>query len=276
MAQRRQPVSARLVPRAFGMSHTTVDVSALIGPYPFREVPHPDPGTLIGVLDREEIPRAWVGHLPSVFHRDPRKGNESLYRDLAPHRTRLDPAPVVRPDWPAWEKELDRAVNEGATAIRAYPAHWGLGPENSSLADLAHACAKKELPMLLTVRFEDARQRHAIDVAGDLPAATIRGLARAGTHARIVVVAAGRAMIEEVHWGLTPAERERVWYDTSWIWGPPEDDFAHLLRTIGAARFVYGTGWPMRLAQVTRANLALLPPDLFGARLADPASWKPS
>jgi hypothetical protein len=258
------------------MSNAAIDVSALIGPYPFRELPHPDPGTLIGVLDREEISRAWVGHLPTAFHRDPRKGNEALYRDLASHRSRLDPAPVVRPDWPGWEKELERAASEGAAAIRAYPAHWGLGPEHPALAALGRACAQKKLPVVLTVRFEDGRQRHSIDVAGDLPAATIRGLARAATGARIVVVAAGRATIEEIHWGLTPSERELVWYDTSWIWGPPEDDFAHLLRTVGAARFVYGTGWPLRLAQVTRANLALLPPDLRGARLADPSMWKNS
>lgn len=256
------------------MSNTTVDVAALIGSYPYRELPHPDAGTLIGVLDREEIRRAWVGHLPTAFHRDPRKGNEALYRDLVPYRRRLDPSPVVRPDWPGWEKELGRAVAEGALAVRAYPAHWGFGTEHPAMADLGRACAEKQLALLLTVRFEDARQRHVIDVAGDLPAATIRSIARAGTRARIVVVAAGRALIEEVHWGLTPSERELVWYDTSWIWGPPEGDFAHLLRTIGATRFVYGTGWPLRLAQVTRANFALLPPDLAGARLTDPAAWQ--
>ena len=256
------------------MRRASVDVSALIGPYPFREIPHPDAATLVGVLDREEIASAWVGHLPTAFHRDPRKGNESLYRDLASLRARLAPAPVVRPDWPAWEDELARATDEGAAAIRAYPAHWGMGPESPALAALGHACAVRALPVLFTVRFEDSRQRHAIDVAGDLPAATVRGLARAGTGVRIVVVAAGRAMIEEIHWGLTPAERELVWYDTSWIWGPPEDDFAHLLRTVGATRFVYGTGWPLRLAQVTRANLALLPPDLSDIQLAGPASWR--
>lgn len=255
------------------MSNTTVDVAALIGAYPYRELPHPDAGTLIGVLDREEIPRAWVGHLPTAFHRDPRKGNEALYRELVPYRKRLDPSPVVRPDWPGWEKELARAVDEGAHAVRAYPVHWGLGVEHPAMIDLGRACADRQLAVLLTVRFEDARQRHVIDVAGDLPAATIRAIARAGTGARIVVVAAGRALIEEVHWGLTPAERERVWYDTSWIWGPPEGDFEHQLRTIGATRFVYGTGWPLRLAQVTRANLALLPPDLVGARLTDPTTW---
>jgi hypothetical protein len=157
--------------------------------------------------------------------------------------------------------------------VRAYPSHWGYGPEHPALLELGRASAKAALPLILTVRFEDGRQRHALDVAGDLSAAAVRGIARAGTQARIVVVAAGRAMIEEIHWGLTPFERELIWYDTSWIWGPPEDDFAHLLRTVGANRFVYGTGWPMRLAQLTRANLALLPPDLVGVSLADPSSW---
>ena len=255
------------------MSLAAVDVSALIGPYPFRELPHPDPGTLIGVLDREGIGRAWVGHLPAAFHRDPRKGNETLYRELGPHRAKLDPAPAVRPDWPGWERELTRAVEEGAKAIRVYPTHWGLGPGHPALVELARGCARVQLPLLFTVRFEDGRQRHAIDVAGDLPAATVRELARAGTQARIVVIAAGRALIEEVHWGLTPFERELVWFDTSWIWGPPEDDFAHLLRTVGHTRFVYGSGWPLRLAQVTRANVALLPPDLSDPNLADPTTW---
>jgi hypothetical protein len=250
-----------------------VDVSALIGPYPFRDIPHPDPDVLVRVLDREGIEGAWVGHLPSVFHTDPQRGNLDLYRQLAPFRSRLIPAPAVRPDWPGWEREFSRAVDEGADAIRAYPSHWGLLPGHPALSELAHACASKGIALVCTVRFEDSRQRHSIDVAGDLPAATIRGVARAGTGVRLVVVAAGRALIEEVHWGLTPEERTLVFFDTSWIWGPPENDFAHLLRTVGASRFVYGTSWPLRLAQVTRANLALLPDDLKATILVDPRSW---
>ena len=253
----------------------TIDVSAMIGAFPFRALPHPDPEVLVRVLDREQLDAAWVGHLPSVFYRDPREGNRALYRDLAPFRSRLHPVPAVRPDWPRWRDEFARAVDAGAPAVRAYPVHWSLGTGSYPLQSLAQACAEHSVSLVLTVRFEDARQRHSMDVA-DLPAATIREVARTGSGARIVVVAAGRATIEEIHWGLTPSERELVWYDTSWIWGPPEDDFAHLLRTVGAARFVYGTGWPLRLAQVTRANLALLPPDLRSAPLADPSTWKNS
>jgi hypothetical protein len=122
------------------------------------------------------------------------------------------------------------------------------------------------------VRFEDLRQRHSLDAAGDLSAAHIRHLARAGETVRLIVTAAGREMIEEVHWGLTPAEQARVLWDISWIWGPPEDHLAKLFRTIGPSRFVFGTQWPMRLTQTPRANLDLLPDDLSGAKLADPRS----
>ena len=125
------------------------------------------------------------------------------------------------------------------------------------------------LPLLLTVRFEDLRQRHPLDTAGDLTAAAIRSLARAGSSVRLVVTAAGRDMIEEVHWGLTPEEQRRVTWDISWIWGPPEDHLAKLFRTIGAQRFTYGTHWPLRLTQCPRANLDLLPDDLASTPLAD-------
>jgi hypothetical protein len=68
-----------------------IDINALIGPYPFRLVPHPEPGVLVRVMDREGIQRSWVGHLPSAFHRDPSAGNAELYSALKPHDARLIP-----------------------------------------------------------------------------------------------------------------------------------------------------------------------------------------
>ena len=135
---------------------------------------------------------------------------------------------------------------------------------------LAVAAGEASLPLILTVKFEDLRQRHPLDVAGDLTAAAIRNIARADERVRLIVTAAGREMIEEVHWSLRPTEQGRVFWDISWIWGPPEDHLAKLFRTIGASRFVYGTQWPMRLTQTPRATLDLLPDDLAGSRLADP------
>jgi len=246
-----------------------LDTNALIGPYPFRYVPHPDPDVLVRVLEREALRGAWVGHLPSAFYRDPTAGNAALFTALAPYSGVLHPVPCIRPDWPGWERALRDAVDRGAVAVRAYPPQWGMGAGNAALHALAAACAEIGSILLLTVRFEDLRQRSHLDVAGDLDAATIRAVVRSAPQARVLVTAAGRELIEQVHWGLTPEERARLWWDISWIWGPPEDDLAHLFRTIGADRFVYGTHWPLRLTQTPRANLDLLPEDVQHLPLAD-------
>jgi hypothetical protein len=134
------------------------------------------------------------------------------------------------------------------------------------MAELAHACGEVGVALHLTVRFEDLRQRHQLDTAGDLTAAHVRALARLqGSRAAIVVAGAGRELIEEVHWGLPPNEQARVWYDWHWLWGPPEDHFAHLVRTVGAERFAWSSWWPLRLTQQAQALVDLLPgPDSAG------------
>jgi hypothetical protein len=247
-----------------------IDINTLIGPYPYRFVPHPDAEVLERVLDREGLDGAWVGHLPSAFYRDPAAGNAQLYTALAPHASTLKAVPTIRPDWPDWQRALETAKEASAPAVRVYPQLWQLGPGDVRLSELAVACGEAQLALVLTVRFEDLRQRHPLDVVGDLQAATVRSLARAGERVRLIVTAAGREFIEEVHWGLTPEEQNRVLWDFSWVWGPPEDHLAKLFRTMGSERFVFGTQWPLRLTQNPRANLDLLPDDLAGAKLADP------
>ena len=249
-----------------------VDVSAWIGPYPFREVPHPDPDVLVRVLDREGIRQAWVGWLPSAWHRDPAPGNATLRRALAPHADTLLAAPCVRPDWPGWRHVLSQELERGAACVRAYPAQWGYVPGHTALLELAQACSEARTPLHLTVRVEDLRQRHPLDTAGDLSPAAVRAIARARTGCTLVVSGAGKDFIEEVWWGLTPEERAPLRFDFGWVWGPPEDHFEHLVRTIGPTALVVGSQWPLRLVQQSRALHALLPAPLRAAvRFADVA-----
>ncbi len=250
-----------------------VDVTSWIGGYPFRDIPHPEPEVLVRVLEREGCAGAWVGSLDGAFHRDPVQSNRSLVRTLAPFRgnrggndgagVALIPSPIVRPDWPDWEQQLAFAVDEGAESVRVYPAQWGYAGGHPALSELAYACGESGLVLHITMRFEDLRQRHPMDVAGDVTCAAVRSLGRlAGTSCRIVVAGAGREQIEEIHWGLTADEQQRVWYDFHWVWGPPEDHFAHLVRTIGAQRLAHSTWWPLRLSQQRKALLELLPDDV--------------
>ena len=248
-----------------------VDVCSWIGGYPFREIPHPDPEILARVvLPRERFSGAWVGHLPGAFHRDPASSNEVLMKSLDSHRDMLHPAPIVRPDWPDWVRTLRWAASNGSPAIRAYPAQWGMGAGNAALSELALACGEMGIVLHVIVRFEDLRQRHPMDVAPDVSAAVLRAIARVPqSRCHVVISGAGRELIEETHWGLTPTEQSRVWYDFNWLWGPPEDSFAHVLRTLGAARLVRSTFWPLRLAQQCRSLLFLLPDEVEGRDVSE-------
>ena len=132
---------------------------------------------------------------------------------------------------------------------------------------LAGALADVGLPLLLTVRFEDVRQRHHLDITPDLPAATIRLLTRSAPELRILVTHADRAIVEEVHFGLTPSESRRLLWDFSWIWGPPENHLTLLRQTVGTARFTLGTGMPLRIPDLSFVKLDLL--DCDEARLRE-------
>src|SRR5690349_6308164 len=173
-----------------------IDTNAYIGGYPFRHVPHPDPAILVGVLEREGLDGAWVGHLPSAFYRDPAPGNDDLFVALAPHGDRLRAAPCIRPDWPAWECSLASMIDRGARAVRAYPPQWGLSADDPSMRSLCGACGEAGITLVLTARFEDLRQRHWMDQAGDLSAAAVRSIARGNGTTRIVICSAGRSTIE--------------------------------------------------------------------------------
>jgi hypothetical protein len=166
--------------------------------------------------------------------------------------------PTVHPGLPGWEDDLSAARDAGGPAVRVYPGQQGLDPAGMEMRALVLAAAERRTPIVLTHQFEDGRQVHPLDVAAPLPAAALRQLARLSANARLLVTHAGRSVIEEVHFGLTPQEARALLWEVSWIWGPPEDHLAGLLDTVGDARFTFGTGMPLRIGDGALAKLDLL------------------
>ncbi|MGH3073278.1 MAG: amidohydrolase family protein [Gemmatimonadales bacterium] len=233
------------------------DVNAFLGSYPFRRVPGTSPDAVLAAMDRVGLDEAWVTHLPGVFWRDPTEGNPWLF-ETARKQPRLRPVPAVHPGLGDWRDTLRVASDAGAPAVRADPTFYGLDPAGAAMRALAAACGEAGIALSLAVRFEDGRQRHPNDGAPELPAAAVRALIRSDARVRLLLTHADRPFVEEVHFGSTPEEASRVWWDICWIWGPPEDHLQTLLRTVGADRFVLGTGQPLRLPENAGAKLDLL------------------
>ncbi len=234
-----------------------VDVNAFLGAYPYARVPGTSPEALLAAMSRVAIDEAWVTHLPGLFWRDPTEGNPWLY-DTCRAMPQLKPVPAVHPGLAHWQDALNEAVEHRAAAVRCDPGCFGLQPAGPELRVLAASCAAVGLPLMMAVRLEDGRQRHPNDVTPELQPAAVRALIRSDADLRLVVTHADRAFIEEVHFGSTPAEAGRIWWDICWIWGPPEDHLATLFETVGVERFVFGTGQPLRIPETSVAKLDLL------------------
>jgi uncharacterized protein len=234
-----------------------IDVSSFVGAYPFRRVPGTAPEALLRAMDRVGIDQAWVSHLPSLFWRDPSEGNSWLYQ-TAQRYDRFRPIPAVHPGLLGWQEQVEAARQADAPAIRCDPTFYGIEPAGADMRALVTECGNRGMPLMLAVRLEDARQRHPNDRAGELPAWSVRSLIREHPHVRLIVSHADRGFIEEVHFGSTPEESVRIWWDICWIWGPPEDHLETLLRTVGVDRFVFGTGQPLRIPETSLAKLDLL------------------
>jgi predicted TIM-barrel fold metal-dependent hydrolase len=135
--------------------------------------------------------------------------------------------------------------------------HQGVRPDGETVTDAVVAAGALGLAVVLTVRFEDVRQRHPLDTTPDLPPSAVRALARADQRVRLLVTHGGGAFVEEVHFGLTVEEASRVLWDISWLWGPPENELRKLVSTVGADRFAFGTGMPLRIPDAVPAKLDL-------------------
>ena len=187
----------------------------------------------------------------------PAEANRWLYETTG-RFPRLRPVPAAHPGLPGWEAVVHEAVENEAPAIRAAPGQYGLAPTGPAMVQLVQRCAAAGIPIVLAVRLEDGRQRQPEDTAPELPAAAVRTLIRLDRRARLLVTHAERSFIEEVHFGSTPDEASRIWWDISWVWGPPEDHLQQLLATMGSDRFVFGTGQPLRIPETAVARLDLL------------------
>jgi uncharacterized protein len=234
-----------------------IDVNVFLGAYPYRRVPGTSAEALVRAMNRAAIDVAWVSHLPSLFWRQPMEGNAWLY-DTVAQEPKLKPVPAVHPGLEGWEVVLDEAVARGAPGVRCDPTYYGLDASGPEMQALVAACGTAGVPLIMAVRLEDTRQRHPNDHTPELAAAAVRALVRRDARVRLVITHADRGFIEEVHFGSTPEEAARLWWDVSWVWGPPEDHLATLIDTIGVDRFLFGTGQPLRIPEAGVAKLDLL------------------
>jgi predicted TIM-barrel fold metal-dependent hydrolase len=218
------------------------DVNAYVGHYPFRALRARRAEEVVALMDRAGIDRALVSSLHALFYRDTQRGNEELWADIRPWRDRLVPVATINPRYAGWERDFDEITgNWGARAVTLVPEYHGyaLG-DDAGKAALARIEAAG-VPLLLTQRFEDRRQRHAWDRAEDLPAAAILAAARAYPRLRFLLSNwAGLDGAKLAEAGL----RGRVLIDFARLQVVFREDVSKLVAALGPEAVAFGSHLP--------------------------------
>lgn len=156
-----------------------IDVNAHIGHYPFRKLVARNALQMIELMDANGIDRAVVSSLHAVFYRDAHRGNEELMEQIQPYGARFIPVATVNPKYADWRHDLEQCVTRWKMkAVTLVPEHHGYSLTDDYGQAALEQIAEYELPLVLTQRFEDRRQRHHWDIAEDLSSATLTDVAK--------------------------------------------------------------------------------------------------
>ncbi|MFN0052687.1 MAG: amidohydrolase family protein [Planctomycetales bacterium] len=151
-----------------------IDVNTYLGHYPFRALRFTSAARMIEQMNAHGIDLAIVSSLHAVFYRDAHRGNEELFQEIRQFPDRLIPIATVNPKYVGWERDLEEAVERGgAKGVTLWPEHHGYSLTGEVGQAALRRIANYDLPVVLTQRLEDRRQRHHWDVAEDLTTASL-------------------------------------------------------------------------------------------------------
>jgi predicted TIM-barrel fold metal-dependent hydrolase len=166
-----------------------IDVNASLGHYPFRKLRFNTADRMVGLMDRNGIEKAVVSSLHAAFYRDAHRGNEELFEETGAHGSRLIPVATSNPKYAGWKRDLAEAVERWKMKIvTLVPEHHGYTLTDASGRAALARIAEYGVPLLLTQRFEDRRQRHHWDRAEDLQVNALIETARAHPRLKFLLV----------------------------------------------------------------------------------------
>jgi uncharacterized protein len=166
-----------------------IDVNAALGHYPFRALRYHTANAMVGLMDRHGIGQAVVSSLHAVFYRDVHRGNAELREEIRAHGRRFIPVATINPKYAGWQRDFEEAIGPwGMKAVALAPEHHSYALTDVHGRAALRLIEERGLPVVLTQRLEDRRQRHASDQAEDLTPQALIEAAKAHPRLKFLLV----------------------------------------------------------------------------------------
>ena len=239
-----------------------VDVNAFLGHYPFRQLKITTAEAMVRQMDAHGIDVALVSSLHAVFYRDSHRGNEELFAETSKFPQRLVPIATVNPNYVGWQEDLKESVERfDAKGITLLPGHHGYELTDETGRAALDKIAEYDLPLVLTQRLEDRRQRHHWDQAEDMKMAVLSEVALAYPKLRFLLSNWVKVEPEQL---LAAQLKGRCLIDFARLHVVLRKEVPKLIEALGIESIAYGSHMPFDYlgpSLVKLANLETLTPE---------------
>jgi len=229
------------------------DFNAKLGHWPYRPVK--GLADLLKAMDHYGIERAAVSSLSAVHYLNPQDGNDELVKLIEPHRDRLIPFAVLRPNFTGWEDDLRRCFDKlGAKGVVVYPNYHGFELLDPKLLRLMAEASSRRFPVCVQTCLEDIRRQFRENKVQDVSPAVVGDFARAYPDVSIVALGLKFGQPQQMGEPL-PAN---LFFDTSNYESTGEIEFA--VEHFGPGKILFGTNYPLfnSLANINKLRFAAI------------------
>ena len=222
-----------------------VDVNASVGHWPFIQLQYNTCKGLLERMNRFGVDASVVTNLNGVFYKNTQSANEELYVEIKSSklfRDRFIPFAVINPVYGGWKDDFDTCVKKfGMKGIRLFPTYHDFEVTDPSCIELVKMVRDQGLPVALSLRMVDNRQRSWIDIEKEWALKDIMPLVKAVPDAKYLILnVANSTSLDDEDAELL--KRADLVMDTS---GRSLSNPGALLARFGKEKFAFGTHAPI-------------------------------
>lgn len=222
-----------------------IDINAHVGHWPFQQLQYNNCEGLLQRMDRFGVDVSVVSNLNGVFYKNVQSANEELFRELDSTKkfaNRFVAFAIINPLYAGWREDLaDCHGKMGMKGVRIYPTYHDYGVTDPVCIELVKMARDLGMPVALTLRMVDNRQRSWMDIQQEWALKDVLPLIREVPDAKYLIlnVANGAQPGKEDAMVLKNAD---VLMDTS---GRALANPGELLKVYGNDKFAFGTHAPI-------------------------------
>jgi len=222
-----------------------LDINSYVGHWPFKQLKYNTCASLVDRMDKYGVEISVVSNLNGIFYKNTQSANEELYQEIRSETrlsNRLIPFAIINPIYAGWQSDFEISIEKmGMKGIRLYPLYHDYELTDPSCIELVKMARDRKLPVALSLRIVDSRQRSWMDLEKEWALKEIIPIIREVPDARycILNVANSTTLNEEETEILKNTD---LLFDTS---GRSMNELPELLRIYGENKFAFGTHSPI-------------------------------